>query len=154
MNTFFDMTDHAPIVSKIDNDTLVPPGWLDALSQVLDKANLEIVQANHYFMSTQYRDWDDLISKRPVKHLPNGTVAYAKVVGGSGVVFRRGIITEPLEDSGLYGWGNFQYKHKEHRRAMFGGVFVELLDMKFYNQFADDIDFDYFLSTGRFEKRG
>ncbi|HUS99583.1 MAG TPA: glycosyltransferase family 2 protein [Candidatus Thermoplasmatota archaeon] len=154
MNAFFEMTKDAEFVAKVDNDTLVPAGWLSDLARVLDQAHLDIVQAAHYFHSTIYKDWDELLLRRPSKKLENGNVVYAKIVGGSGIVLRREIIHEPLEDNGLYGWGNFQYKHREHRRAMFDGVWIDLLDMEDYNTYRTDIDTTYFLSTGRFEKYG
>jgi len=121
---------------------------------VLEKAHLDIVQAAHYFHSTIYKDLDELLLRRPSKKLENGNVVYAKIVGGSGIVLRREIIQEPLEDNGLYGWGNFQYQHREHRRAIFDGVWINLLDMADYNTYQTDIDTNYFLSTGRFEKYG
>jgi len=154
MNVFFEMTKDAEFVAKVDNDTLVPVNWLSNLAMVLDQAHLDIVQAAHYFHSTIYTDWDDLVRSRPVKQFENGNVVYAKIVGGSGIVLRREIIQEPLEDNGLSGWGNFQYQHREHRRGMFDGVWIDLLDMADYNTYRTDIDTDYFLSTGRFEKYG
>ena len=154
MNAFFKITEGSKIVGKVDNDTLVPPNWLDDLLDILVRSNLEIVQAKHFFHSTLHKDWDDMVSRRPVKRFSNGNVVYAKFVGGSGVVFKRGIITEPLKDNGLYGWGDFQRLNRQHRRGIFDGVWIDLLDMAGYNQYTEDIDMQYFLSTGRFEVRG
>jgi glycosyltransferase involved in cell wall biosynthesis len=154
MNTFFEMTKEAEFVAKVDNDTIVPVNWLSDLITVLEQAHLDIVQAAHYFHSTIYKDWDDLSQRRLTKQLENGNVVYAKIVGGSGIVLRRSIVKEPLEDKGLYGWGNFQYRYREYRRAMFDGVWVDLLDMADYNTYRTDIDTAYFLSTGRFQKHG
>jgi glycosyltransferase involved in cell wall biosynthesis len=154
MNTFFEMTKEAEFVAKVDNDTIVPVNWLSDLITVLEQAHLDIVQAAHYFHSTIYKDWDDLSQRRLTKQLENGNVVYAKIVGGSGIVLRRSIVKEPLEDNGLYGWGDFQCKHREYQRGMFDGVWIDLLDMADYNTYRTDIDTAYFLSTGRFQKHG
>jgi hypothetical protein len=138
----------------VDNDTIVPVNWLSDLITVLEQAHLDIVQAAHYFHSTIYKDWDDLSQRRLTKQLENGNVVYAKIVGGSGIVLRRSIVKEPLEDNGLYGWGDFQCKHREYQRGMFDGVWIDLLDMADYNTYRTDIDTAYFLSTGRFQKHG
>lgn len=93
------------------------------------------------------------MNKRPSRKVNDGNIVYTKIVGGSGIVFKREIITEPLKENGLYGWGNFQYQHREHRRGMYDGVWIDLLDMAGYNLYKGDIDKEYFLSTGRLRKR-
>jgi len=151
MNTFFEMTGDADHVAKVDNDTLVPPGWLTDLFRILDLANLEIVQAAHYFFDRYYKDWDDLLERRPVKRFSRGNVVYPKNVGGSGIVFKRGIIQDPLPDEGLNAWTYFQHQNKQYRRGMYDGVWVDLLDMAGFNQYADDVDNEYFVRTGRLQ---
>ena len=153
MNTFFEMTEGEKYVAKVDNDTIVPAGGLSDLQDILILAKLEIVQAAHYFFSTLYEDCDALMNKRPSRKVNDGNIVYTKIVGGSGIVFKREIITEPLKENGLYGWGNFQYQHREHRRGMYDGVWIDLLDMAGYNLYKGDIDKEYFLSTGRLRKR-
>lgn len=151
MNTFFDMTKNAKYVGKVDNDTLVPENWLDDLCAVLEK--VEIVQAKHYFFSALYENWESMINKRPSVKFNGGNIIYAKIVGGSGVVFKRNIITKYLREHGLYGWGDFQIGNKQHRRAIFDGVWIDLLDMADYNLYKADIDRNYFLETGRLRRR-
>lgn len=151
MNTFFDMTKDAKYVAKVDNDTVVPKNWLKDLLPALNK--VEIVQAKHYFFSTIYENWENLRNRRPAIKINGGNLVYAKIVGGTGVVFKRNIIAEHLAQRDLYGWGDFQRKNKQHRRGFFDGVWIDLLDMAGYNQYKDDIDMKYFLSTKRFLKR-
>ena len=149
MNTFFEMTTGAEYVAKVDNDTMVHRDWLSNLMTVFDFVPIEILQAAHYFISTVYRDWEDLINKRPCRAFNGSTLVYTKTVGGSGILFKRNIITEPLIQRDLYGWSDFQLSNPQFRRAMFDGVWVDLLDMQGFNQYADDIDREYLVGTGR-----
>ena len=151
MNQFFEMTKGVEFAGKVDNDTLVPPDWLKDLTVVLAHG-LEIVQAAHYFWSSVYKDWEHLCKSRPVKTINGNVLVYMKSVGGSGIAFKREIV-EHIPDTGLFGWSEFIAKNKQHRRGMYGGVWVNLLDLAYFNRYKEGLDAEYFVKTGRWAYR-
>lgn len=134
MNEFFKYTKDDKIVAKVDNDTLVPPNWLDGLTFAMHSANLTVVQAKHYFWIPKIKDWDDLIQKSIVQKTDHGNIIASQCVGGSGILIRRGPIDEIESVLNIWGWSHYQLEHPEYRYAFFDGVEIELLDMQYYNK--------------------
>lgn len=154
MNQFFDILpkDHK-LWAKVDNDTVVPKGWLDDLSTVLESEDLGAVQAKHFFLMEKVVDWEDLVSKRESKKVFDYDLVYSNEIGGSAIVARRDMITEELDESeNLVGWTKAQRGKKDAKFAFYGGVFVDLLDMAGYNKF-DIQDMTYAIQTGRIDAR-
>ena len=119
MNQFFAMLrGHAgkivpPIVAKVDNDTLVAPGWATELMALFTEA--DVIQPAHYGFG------DD-------KAADEGPVRTHTHVGGSCVLIRTSAITKPIAELGLVrGWTSYQ-KDNNLNCAIALDMKLELLD--------------------------
>jgi len=150
MNQFFELTACDPVVAKVDNDTMVPQGWLEKMLTAMEESGVDALQAYHYLTAFDVSSWEDVEAKHTCIKTSVGNVALVPAIGGSGTVFRRNIIKEPLPDDGLNPWWNRQLTIPEVKKGFFSGVWVDLLDMAGHNEFSLDTDMAYGLSTGRF----
>jgi len=153
MNLFFDETKDSEWIGKVDNDTLMPFGWLEELVRVASENEIDIVQAYHYFVSHNHVTWDDFKNCNGVINLDNGNLITHPYVGGSGIVIRREVIKGyiiPVEL--IFGWSYFQVGRPEIKKAFYSGVWADLLDMKNNNSYSDTADFEYYVETGRMTK--
>jgi len=66
MNVFFDIYPHVDWYGKVDNDTVVPEGWLDKLIYAAEAANMDALQALHHVMAKPGQTWEDV--KKANKH--------------------------------------------------------------------------------------
>lgn len=148
MNQFILMTVGSRYVGKVDNDTVVPPGWATALFYYARKLQLDIIQARHPLISetAHGRTFDEWTDPMPY---PDGfpEIRLHHFVGGSGIIIRRRILTKiPETDWKLYGWRQFQRETKRIKIAFCRSVTIRLLD----EGGAGFRDFPaYYRSTGR-----
>jgi glycosyltransferase involved in cell wall biosynthesis len=136
MNFFFEHTTEE-FVAKVDNDTIVPKGWLGKLLAAVTEHNLDVVGAKHYFNVSRYKDWNDLVAHGERK----GELVLHPWVGGSGIIIRRSFVAEPLPTNmgKMFGWTHYQdAKGKPGKIAFHEGVEVGLLDMETDNKFNND----------------
>ena len=153
MNWFFDKTKDHEYVAKVDNDTMVPDGWLPKMIEAAKVGNIDVLQAKHHFIIARYKDWAEMESDQRVENLNGcGNIVHFPFVGGSGVVIRRAAVSDKIKSDGhIYGWSQYQTARPEVRSAFYSGVWIDLLDMADYNKHAEDADMDYYVSTGRLE---
>jgi len=131
MNYFFKKTKNKNFVAKIDNDTIVPPDWLERLLAVAIDFNIDVVQAKHpiYKLSHPSGDFDKWMKTKRVSK-KNEKLFYSDHVGGSGVVIRRSSIKEELSSKRLLGgWDELQKKIPNNKKAFFAGTELEILDI-------------------------
>jgi len=152
MNQFFDIVKgDYEFFGKVDNDTIVPKNWLRDMTSVMYMENVDFIQAKHYFMSSDYRDWNDLISKCKYREVFGHKLVYVRPIGGSGVVGRLSKVDKLDEELGvLMGWSQYQNSHDMLTTAFYEGVFVDILDIADYNLLSDD-GFEYHIQTGRID---
>jgi len=153
MNWFFEVTQSCEWVSKVDNDTMVPAGWLPKMIEAAKVGNIDVLQAKHHFVIARYKNWNEMEQDRTVENLNGcGKIVHYPFVGGAGIVIRRAAIKEDIKGSGhIFGWSVYQDTRPEIRSAFYPGVWIDLLDMADYNKHADDADMEYYVSTGRLE---
>ena len=90
--------------AKIDNDTCVPHGWLDALLSVLEQnPSVDLIGMEAGMTRVAGRDgepWDGTYSLRPSSH-----------IGGVGLMRRRVFQGQRMRADGRYGFTEYQYKN-------------------------------------------
>lgn len=152
MNQFFSMTKgNYELFGKVDNDTIVPENWLVELSSVIGAENIDFVQASHYFISSDYKDWNDLLDKSKSREVFGNNLIFVRPIGGSGIVGRLskiGILDEEL--GVLMGWSQYQNDNDWITSAFYDGVFIDILDIDYYNTLSDD-GLEYHIETGRMD---
>ena len=117
MNWFFDETKDSEWVAKVDNDTLMPFGWLEELVRVASENEIDIIQAKHYFINSHYGDWKYFEDNNKTINLNNGCLIPYQCVGGSGIAIRAGAIKDHIEPEELiWGWSFFQMDNKPGSR--------------------------------------
>lgn len=97
--------------AKIDNDIVVPPGWLEALSQTMDAyPHVEILGMEAGRMGVPYRDginWDGV-----------HTVEEARWIGGIGLIRTATLGGRPrMNPNGRFGWTEWQREYSSNRIA-------------------------------------
>lgn len=146
MNQFIKICSSYTLLAKVDNDTLVPLDWLVYLESAMNV--VDIVQAKHPILKETYvLGFDEWMKTK--KFLGSGLYE-SRTVGGSGILFKRIMINEiPITDWILGGWNEWQYKHKEVKKAFSINVEVKLLDM-YENGEPNYSEYeDYYKKTGR-----
>lgn len=141
MNIFLGLTFGEKFVSKVDNDTIVPPDFFTKMLACM--AVCDIVQAKHYIIpETDPLGWDHFISTMP-EIVPG--LRKNHFVGGSGIVFRRDIVEKVPETKWMLGgWRQFQRERPELIKAFFEKVEIKLLDEHGYSDYPD-----YYVKTKR-----
>jgi len=144
MNAFFDTFKDFEYVSKVDNDTIVSPGWLTKLKEVMDKYPLFVIQSDHYLglpykLKNNQEFYNEL---EKVKYGDNNLYLFPHV-SGTGVLIRRKHIDSPIEkmEGTLSGWVNYQFykcKGKNLRCAFYDDVWVDRLDFTGTNKVNKD----------------
>lgn len=152
MNQFFEIVKgNYELFGKVDNDTIVPENWLRDLSLIMDHENIDFVQAKHHFISSDYRDWDDLVSKCQSRTVFDNNMIFCKPIGGSGIVGRLSKVNKLDEELGkLMGWSQYQNENDMLITAFYDGVFIDILDIDDYNILSDD-GIEYHIETGRID---
>jgi len=150
MNQFLELTATDAIVAKVDNDTVVPPGWLEKMTTAMEESGVDVLQAYHYLTAFDVSSWEDVEAKHTCVETSAGNVVMVPAVGGSGTVFKRNIIMGIFTNDGLNPWWNFQQEIPDVKKGFFAGEWVDLLDMVGHNEFVPNLDNKYYRSTGRF----
>ncbi len=150
MNMFFDRFKDCRYVAKVDNDTVVPEGWLIKLKEVMDAYPLFTVQADHYLaMPFRIETNDDFYKHLFSTDFKDGRLYFYKNSGGTGQLIRRSVIDKPVRNAttkggkgGLSGWCNMQVqKYKEYPSAFYSGVWIERLDQIDTNRYKPVSDY-------------
>lgn len=134
MNHFFDWYSKAKYVSKVDNDTIVPEGWLIKLKYVMDKLPLFVIQSDHYLgLPYKLKNNQQFYNELEKLEFEEENLYLFPHVSGTGVLIRRKHIDKPIEkkEGTLSGWVDYQYQkaRTENRRcAFYSGVWVDRLD--------------------------
>jgi len=159
MNMFFDKFKDCKYVAKVDNDTVVPEGWLGKLKEVMDTYPLFTVQANHYLaMPFRIKENDDFYKHLFSVDFNGSKIYFYKNSGGTGQLIRRSVIDKPMPKykmakGGLSGWCNMQVqKYLQYPSAFYSGVWIDRLDQcgtNKYNEVSDYPEYDKFISTMR-----
>ena len=146
MNQFLELTKDEEFVAKVDNDTIVPENWFEDLLKEIKEHNLDIIQARHEIMHSQFKTWDEWMATLKKQ----GNIYYSKFVGGSGIVMRRLVFKDAIvEKGGVWGWTKYQVEHPSFRIAFASNIRVHLLDMKGDNDPDYSEHFNYYFETGR-----
>jgi len=151
MNQFFEQIGSTyKYFAKVDNDTLVSKNWLENMLAVIETEDVDFIQAKHYFMVDDMRDWDDLLSKCDSKSVFGNNLIYTKYIGGSGIIGKCSKILGRLDETGnkLVGWSNYLKDNEQLKCAFYDGVEIDLLDTENYNKLKVD-DLEYHIQTGR-----
>lgn len=135
MNEFFRWYEDTKYIAKVDNDTIVPKGWLGKLRNVMDSSSLFVVQANHFLgIPYKIKDNQEFFSRLANIRFGGENLYLFPHVGGTGILVRRKYIDKPLEEmrGTLSGWVDFQRRKCMEQKlccAFYSGVWVDLLDM-------------------------
>jgi len=134
MNEFFKWYSKAKYVSKVDNDTIVPKGWLTKLKHVMDSLPLFVIQSDHYLgLPYKLKDNQQFYNELVKVEFEGENLYLFPHVSGTGVLIRRKHIDKPIEkkEGTLSGWVDYQYnkcKTENLRCAFYSGVWVNRLD--------------------------
>lgn len=141
MNKFLNLTDLSHFVGKVDNDTIVPPDFIERMLPHMAKA--DIVQAKHPLIAASgVGTFDEWTSKMPA----DGALRFNHFVGGSGVLFKRQLVDRiPETEWKLGGWREFQRQNPQLKKAFALDCEIELLDEGGYPKEYES----YYKSTGR-----
>lgn len=142
-NYFFDNFKGYKYVAKVDNDTIVPKGWLSKLKEVMDSFPLFAVEADHFLMlSYNIKTNDEYYRHLFSTDFKNSKLYFSEIVGGTGTLIRSSYIDEPLPEipGTLSGW--IQYQSVKNRiSAFYSGVWIERLDQEGTNKYKSESDY-------------
>lgn len=150
MNEFFKMTKNKEYVAKVDNDTLVPDGWLDAMLMMAEHYKVDILQPKHFMLHSKFKSFDEWMETLK----GDNRIRFSDYVGGSGILVRRAMINDliPSSESPLGGWTQYQANHPELKKAFCRNVEIRLLDMKDDNEYDWKKYPDYYVEVGRMKR--
>lgn len=144
MNEFLKWYPDAKYIAKVDNDMIVPKGWLTKLKNVMDNFPLFVLSVDHY-LGLPYRlknnqEFYDQLEK--IEFEGNNLYLYPHS-DGSGIIVRRKYIDNLLEEKKgtLEGWVAYQFHkcyYENLRCAFYSGVWAELLDFVDTNKVKND----------------
>lgn len=145
MNMFFDRFKNCEYVAKVDNDTVVPTGWLGKLKKVMDTYPLFTVEADHYLaMPFEIETNDDFYKHLFGVEFGGGTVYFYPNSGGTGQLIRRSVIDEPVAEKqgSLSGWVRYQQnRYKRWPSAFYTGTWIDRLDQVDTNKYKGESDY-------------
>ena len=133
MNQFLHYTPYFEFVAKVDNDTIVPKGWIDNMMPHMEK--VDIVQAKHHIIpATDPNGWQGFTKNMK----RDGSLLFNHFVGGSGILCRRSVLSEiPVTEWKLGGWRQWQREHPNVKKAFCDNVEIKLLDEAGYNDYPE-----------------
>lgn len=140
MNQFIEMTAGHEVCGKIDSDSLCEPEWVRKMKPFLKYA--DAIQSKHHIIpATNQNGWEGF-TENMVKG--NGLL-YHTFIGGSGILFRRDLVTHiPETKWALGGWREFQRQNQKLKFAFVPSVEIKLLDEHGYTDYPE-----YYKLTGR-----
>ncbi len=129
MNHFLSVTREYAFVGKVDNDTIVPDDWALKLLEKLITRRIDIIQAKHPILKATHPQGFDAWMKTMQPDEQDPSIHYNHFVGGSGIIFRRNILTSvPTTKWKLGGWRRFQANTPKLVKAFCSDVEIKLLD--------------------------
>ena len=164
MNEFFRWYKDSEYVSKVDNDTIVPVGWLTKLKNVMDKLPLFVIQSDHYLgLPYKLRDNQQFYDYLERLEFEGENLYLFPHVSGTGILIRAKHMDKPIDkkEGTLSGWVDYQF-HKCNtenlRCAFYSGVWIDRLDFIDTNK-VNDNDSDYrkkinLMRSGKEENNG
>ena len=136
MNEFFKWYPKVEYIAKVDNDTIVPKGWLTKLKRVMDNLPLFVIQSDHYLgLPYKLKNNQQFYDELEKIEFEGENLYLFPHVGGSGILIRRKHMDKPIEtmEGSLSGWVGYQINKSTEKNlcsAFYSGVWIELLDKK------------------------
>lgn len=134
MDLFFSVTAGVDYVAKIDNDTMVPEGWLDDLIAAIEATDVDVLGPSHFKNAMAKRKYLDPNKLKMV----NGHSVYFNAHVGGLFVAKRSWMDKALDaghtaywkqyDKTPGGWTHFQ-ETTTGTKAFYPDVYVRLLDL-------------------------
>lgn len=127
-------------ISFVDNDSIMPHGWLSKLKDVMDNFPLFNVMADHYLgMPFKLKNNQEFYEHLYSIDFKGEKLYLYKLTGGTGSLIRRQLIKEPIPEmkGTLGGWGHYctdKFYNNNYVSAFYTGVFNNLCDMTGTNQ--------------------
>ena len=127
-------------ISFVDNDSIMPYGWLSKLKDVMDNFPLFNVMADHYLgMPFKLKNNQEFYEHLYSLDFKGEKLYLYKLTGGTGSLIRRQLIKEPIPEmkGTLGGWGHYctdKFYNNNYVSAFYTGVFNNLCDMTGTNQ--------------------
>ncbi len=142
MNYFLNEYRNYRYIAKVDNDTIVSPGWLEKLKEVMEEFPLTAVEADHYLMlNYDIKTNDDYYRHLFSVDFKGHKLYLAEIVGGTGTLIRRSAIDFIPEMPGtLSGWIQYQHERKAIS-AFYTGAWIDRLDQVSTNKFKEVSDY-------------
>ncbi len=109
----------AEVFAKVDNDLVVPPGWLNEMIGVMERQpEIDLLGMESPFMGPPPLDWDGVYRFTPWRH-----------IGGNGLMRTKFFHDHPPMDvDGLHGFTGFQWRYEPVRGWITPDLPVCLLD--------------------------
>ncbi len=142
MNRFIEMYQNHRYITKVDNDTVVPKGWLSKLKEVMDEYPFRAVEADHYLMlNHDIKKNDDFYKHLYGINFKGNKLYLLDWVGGTGTIIRTAKVKDIPEMKGtLLGWVKYQANNPDVS-AFYTGVFVKRLDQTGTNKYKEPSDY-------------
>lgn len=141
MNYFLKTFEKVDYAIKVDNDTIIPPDFCARMIRYMKFA--DIIQAKHHIIeATNPGGWEGFTKDMKSE---NGLL-YNHFVGGTGIMFKRSVITTiPETEWVIGGWRAWQRRYPDVKKAFVPDVEIKLLDE---NGYPDEYK-EYYKQTGR-----
>lgn len=137
-NIFLEKFKNNKYICQLDNDIIVPKGWLGKFKAVMDNLPIFSLSADHY-LGIPYRI---KTNEEFYNHLETidfeGDKLYLFPHAGMGNMVRREWLDKPVQviDGNLGGWVRYQcdkWQYENRTCAFHGGVWIDLQDMEATN---------------------
>jgi len=154
MNWLFE-THPAEVWAKLDNDTIVPHGWLGKLLGEMKEFDLDVVAARHFTMAKNAQAVMEMV-EREKKPVPDAAMGGTAVLIRKSFVEKHGTIAITDDIGVLDNWsGHCKKAFEAGARISFSpSVFVELLDMEAHGKKREGLgDYENWITRQRTEKK-
>lgn len=136
-NAFLEQFKDDKYVCQVDNDCIVPRGWLSKFKSVMDNFPLFVVSGDHY-LGIPYKLKNNSEFYDHLETIDFEGKLYLFPHGGMGNIVRRAWIDKPVEiqEGVLGGWVRYQqekWTFENRTCAFYSGVWIELQDMSATN---------------------
>lgn len=144
-NNFLSITKEAEFIVKCDNDTVLPPDFIDKMLPHMEFA--DIVQAKHNLIKASgVGTFDQWVKTMPAQ----GDLRYNSFVGGSGIMCRRSVLSNlPTRTDKLMSWRIWQRDNPRVKKAFCVDCEIELLDTDSNGANYPEEYREYYVKTGR-----
>jgi glycosyltransferase involved in cell wall biosynthesis len=140
MNMFLDRMSNYDVLGKCDNDTILPPDFVEKMLPYMRYADM--IQAKHHIIKeTDPEGWTGFTRNMKREH----GLLYHHFIGGSGILFKRQYVDRlPETKKVLMPWREFQKQNPNLKKAFVPTVEIKLLDEHGYSDYPE-----YYKQTGR-----